>query len=1210
MNDIQKADAQEIVDLCGSYQNAVNAVLHLERALWFLSLQAEPAKIRHKGKTANHRVFDETLLSEKFASSTPDISSEVAARFIATFKASSFCWTGPDGKKHFSLSVFQPLSLVRALLAGLKPEYELRYYVMQSIKKHYACRLSYRTARIFHLLANAVNSLIEGNSTSFNTSQDLQHSFNYEDSFLPALIDIMQKITTERDEAQRAVELFLECCRETGFVGAHYKGGHIVLRTTAIDAEYLISNLFGIPTAIRGFDELFGGGGLILAEAPGPHDRPDPEQLPGRTILIMGRFGTGKSLLSLQLAVEVARKGGLAWIMPLEQTREECLYMLESMSTLPLDESVIIATDIASAAKVLRKEKEDQGAIILLNTIKDSYDDFLATFTENAKQMHKYPLRLIGVDPVNSIHRGGENISITLLRDKTMQMISKVKQSGTNVMLIAEEGSEKGSDSRNELLFEQNIADTVIHLSIKSRHEYAQRYFEITKSRLQREQRGIHPFSIRQDVGINISPSSAAVSARISQRRQRPPEQPVQYGLPALDLILGKEAMTAGDAVVFKGSGGSFKTPLGLLFLLNSDIAQSDKRGTQLRSQSLLIAARDSEATVRHILEQKFIRQHIKENQTNKNINDVRIRSIQRSNVKPGHIIQLIEDELVDARKNGRWIDRVMIDNVAHLELSCPFIRDDEIFGDTLVNYLRRYQVTSLLVCGDVSHDSHSFVQRSIIDNADCLIKFNQFEFRGTSRVMIRVLKSRGMKHRRELFQLNISDKKVDIEKISPLLRVGHSGRVAPIKIRMFLRSDTNLQYEYNKKFLDMVRGFLSQNIDLTPQNYKKVSKAMRFANFSSVDELQVVQLDEFQIPEISSQQEKDRMLHVFPTSNWDGREWGDSFINSFVERVRYKGSFCAVPYYSNVGLLAYRNSELNGEHLNSWANLADKCDEWERRNTDPGSIFFDFSRGTGEDYNCLFFEILLSLAEPGFHADFNLKQRCQLQEWLISPTAIKAGKIFRRLCRRAYLTRSKNTSVEIQGRTTEPQPKQGPLVWRHWYVTLNQLMSDMEPQERRGIQVSSLPGDIAIAGEWYLALPSHSAAPSVGLEIIKSLTSHDAEIERLISGVGLPTRTSFYNADRGALAGEIPISPFFSMDPKTVLDLNINAFRRSRFGCYAQFADIITHNLQRIIEIPDMSDVEIEGAIKTVFKSLKVRMEFIGSNQNCRTCKINLSLP
>lgn len=1190
--------------MCGGYQRAVDAIVHLKRTLWHCSLQEDTTKTRHKGKTANHRLFDEDLIAGRFAHSMPDVPREVAAKLIATFKASSYCWGSVDGRRHFSLSVFQPLSLVRTLLADLKPEYELRYYVMRSIKKYYACSLSYRTARVFHLLANAANSLIKEQHVGSEGPQDTQHSFNYANSFLPYLIRDMQKITREPREAQSDVDLFIECCRENGYVGSHYKAGYIAFRATTIDAEYLISNLFGMPTGIRGFDELFGGGGLILAEEPDHQGRSDTERLPGRTVLIMGRFGTGKSLLSLQLAAEVARKGGLAWIMPLEQTREECLYMLESMGALPLDESVIIATDIVSAAKVLQRKREDQGAIILLKTIKDSYDDFLATFTENARQMSKYPLRLISVDPVNSVHRGDDSVPTTLLRDKMMEMIDKVKQSGTNVMLIAEEGS----DPRNELLFEQNIADTVIHLSIKPRHEYAQRYFEITKSRLQREQRGIHPFSIRQDVGISISPSSAAVSARISQRRQRPPEQPIQYGLHSLDTILGRDAITAGDAIVFKGSGGSFKTPLGILFLLDSDTAQSDKRGTQLRSQSLLIAARDSEATVRHILEQKFINRHIKENRTNKGIDDIRIRSIQRSNIKPGHVIQLIEDELVEARKNGYWIDRVMVDNIAHLELSCPFIRDDEIFGDTLVNYLRRHQVTSLLVCGEMSHDSRSVVQRSIIDSADCLIKFSQFEFRGTSRVMIRILKSRGMKHRRELFQLNIDDQKVDIERISPLLRVGQSGKVAPIKIRMFLRSDTELQQEYNRKFLEMVRGFLSKNIELTQQNYTKVSRAMNFASYSSVDELQVVQLDEFQVPEIFSSQDKDGMLHVFPTSNWDGKEWGDSFINRLVERVRYKGSFCAVPYYSNVGLLAYRTDELDGSEVGSWERLAEKCRESERQSADPDFIFFDFSRVTGEDYNCLFFEILLSLEEPSFRDGFQPGTRCQLQEWLLSPLSVKAAAIFRLLCRRAYLASKRQVSTSAAGAGARTQARRRPAVWRQWYVTLNQLMSDMESDVRNRIRVSALPKNITVAGEWYLALPSHSAAPTVGLEIIKSLTSREAEIERLIAGVGLPTRTSFYDTEAGE-QGEIPISPFFSMEPKAVLDLTNNAFRRSRFGCYAQFADIITYNLQRIIEIPDASDAEVEEKIRSIFKSMKVRMGFMGGNPNCRKCSINLRM-
>ncbi|MGP3779937.1 hypothetical protein ACTWKD_14440, partial [Halanaerobium saccharolyticum] len=54
--------------------------------------------------------------------------------------------------------------------------------------------------------------------------------------------------------------------------------------------------------------------------------------------------------------------------------------------------------------------------------------------------------------------------------------------------------------------------------------------------------------------------------------------------------------------------------------------------------------------------------------------------------------------------------------------------------------------------------------------------------------------------------------------------------------------------------------------------------------------------------------------------------------------------------------------------------------------------------------------------------------------------------------------------------------------VWRTWYTTLAQLLATMDPEEAAQIVVRPLPGDITVAGEWFLGIPAYSAAPDVGL--------------------------------------------------------------------------------------------------------------------------------
>lgn len=1274
MGKIEPIPAQKIVEMCGSYENAVDAIMALGRVMWDMSLLISPDE--KKGKKHNYRELDRELLAQSLSYPV----AELLPTLLNNLSLKGLCWSLDKPWLSIHLDIFRPLYLPRNLLAKLKEDQDLQYYVRRNIRKHYRCAHTSETVRVFNLLAKTINSklaLIEDPPNPTHSPEGAKPRFDYEE-LVQDLSSVLQEARhlpeqESRYSPERAgqlIKLFVECCREAGFLLAHNKPGHVALKTEFIDGEYLLSNLFGMPTGIRGFDDLFGGGGLTLAdniEGITPKER-------GRTVLIKGRFGTGKTLLSLLLAVEVARKGGIAWVIPLEQSAEECLYTLESMGALPNDPPLIVADDPNSTAEVLEKVTDEAGVLIILKKSRDSLDDFLVTLVEDAKQMSGYPLRLISVDPINSIDLQKKDQS--QIRADTLAKFDAIELYGTNVLLVAEEGT----DPEKRFVSEENIADTVIRLSIdNNKHDYAYRYFEIKKSRFQREQRGEHHFSIVPGEGINISPSSAAVRAKIRARRVREPSTSVSFGLPSLDNILGDQAIKAGDVIVLRGREGLFKTPLGLLFLLGSEkqIKQAnniealleqtpqnnqlltstrplqgetysdevtptadstsfesqdeDKEGgTNLRPRSLLVAARDSKSTIQHLLRQEFVLKHIRANRTSKKVKDIQICSLSGGHITPGYIFQQIEDEILKARLRGYWVDRVMIDDVAYWEMSCPSVRDDETFGDTLVDFLRRNQVTSLLACGELAKSKHSGVQEAIIDAADCTIEFDQLEFRGINHVMVRVIKTRGMRHRREFFELISDPETLEIKPSSSLLRVGRGGEVTPVRIQLFLHSETRMQEEYNARFRAAMTAVLSRDVKIESPNLIFSDNMIGLGSSSAMDELQIFQIDEFQMTDQSNNKDQGLTLQSFPAAKWDGDGWNE-FMPRLVERCYPKGktagtAFWAVPYYENISLLTYRRKELEslldeiGQELTldavttNWGELADLCDAWEERHnkveghkeTDScNCLFFEFPRTTSENYNCLFFEILSSIQQKPSKGG-----QCDLRDWLRSDEAMEASEIYRRLCRRAYRADLIHQAA-LQWSHIDKGPQshdsknyievnQQAIVWRHWYSTLNQMMSGLSLEERGGINVVPLPNGITMAGEWYLGIPAYSAAPDVGLEIIKLLTNQTAELERMRSGIGLPTRSNFYEVKTGNFTG---ISPYFSMESKALQTLVSNAFRRSDFDCYSQFSHILSYYLQRIIEIPDRDKKEIRTKIKNIFDSMEARMEFIRSNRDCSKC-------
>ena len=1170
--------SRKLIELCNSYPQAVDAILKLSRILWNLTFEKDQIT-EGAIKQIALKEYLNTAFYSKLSKFFFDTLQEPDFREIDLSLSSDI--------QYFHYSVFQPLSFARVFLRNVKSDSDLKFLIMRNIRNEYMVNQTPDIAHLFVRLADAINLEHDlGQNSKFLLHQD--RKWSYRDLF-DHLIETLKEDRVSFREPEVLIEMFLECCRFVGYIRAHAKSRSIQFRTLRIDAEFLISNLFGLTTEIRGFDELFGGGGIILSEDLENSSEPNSQSI-GRNGLIIGRFGTGKSMLCLQIAVEVARKGGLAWIMPLEQSEEECRYTLESISALPNDKSVSVATDIMGARHLLDNRVEGRGAIVILKTIKDSYDFLLDALKENALHSRKYPLRLLCVDPINSVGRE-DRASVTDLRKMTMDVIGQLKMSGTNVLIVAEEG-----DPDNQLLFEQNIADTVIGLSIDRQHEYDQRFIEIMKSRFQREQRGRHFFSIVPGEGIRISPSSAAVSARIRQRSPLPRGDIIAYGHHQLEDILGDNAINRGDIIVAHGPRGTHKVLLGLYFLTGVIEERTDH--SKLEHCSLLVAARGDFNELQHMIENHHGKQEL---------NRTRICELPHGYLNPGYIFQQLEEEIYKARLDGFHIARIMIDNIIHWDLSSPFVKSDLVFGDTLIDFLKRRGITSLINCGILPVDDNELIlQKTILDRADCVLNLSHFEFQGKNRIMGRVTRTSDMNFDREPFEIKLVSNNVQISPISPLLRFDPNGFVKQVPIDLLMHSDTDIQYEYNKSFLLTLETMFSTNVRLESPRLISMHRALNLGHYSAVDHLSLLQLDEFQIPISRHNMDNELpVLHEFSSSHWV--HFSD-FLPRLKEKAQIGHNIVAVPFYENISLIAHTGNHFVDD-IDSWDTLATMCVQWENKHDNPEDdeyLFFDFPKGSGENYNCLFFEILYDYSEP----ESSLAS-CSLQNWILSEEAEEAARIFRQLCRRSHnQSRHKLNLYDYKPIPADKNMRVDPnaQVWRHWYSTLNQMLKDMSPEQRDKIKISPLPKNFTTAGEWYLGIPAHSAASDTGLEIIKLLTSRESELDRMRLGVGLPVRSSFYDPNTNDIAEHINLSPYFSMDKSKISSLVANAFSRSAFGCYSKLSRSLTSHLQRIIEI--QSETNLKEAIRKILKSLEAEIRFLQQDEVCSECPLKNRRP
>ena len=1112
----------------------------------------------------------------------PGVSEAAGAQLEAWLRTRQLL--GRDGEgEYFRLLLFRPSLLLSSSFDKSHPDFarlraDAEYLLWRSVRQRHFCLYSSLAVQAFNALSAEMNRAPRGwRAISADLQKPLEQALRAD----PALAS----------NAERWVSLFLECCRIVGYIEPRYGLGKVVVQTGAFDVDFLLAKLFGFPTQIMGFDGLFGGGGIVLAERLG-----DKYTTRGRIILMRGQFGAGKSSLALALAAEVARKpGGLSWVVPLEQTPDECRQCLQATAApgysapVVLDDVDAVMRDVkpdldasATAQGLHAIAETDEKGLVILSSPKSDIGRMLERIAVHAQETQRYPLRLWVVDPINSIvgFEGGG----AALRVQLVQILRKIKDLGANLILVAEaDGTEQAGV---EML--ANVADVVIDLTTELRHGYSQRFLEVKKSRLQREQRGQHPFSIKQRSGISVLLSSPAVRAKTSARRIKQRPQTPRFAWDDLDEQLGAEGLCIDDVVVVRGDEGTPRAQVGHLFLLGSNHIERDS-SDERTSSSLLVSFEPDEHVMQRQLDLRSMHAQRHRSRTPaplKSDDQVEFLALSAGFIQPGTVFQLLEEKIESLQRQGRPVDRLVFDRVQQLEFGCPFIGDDETFGSTLVDFLRRRHISALFVCGPEGSYEGRFLQKALENEAGVLINLERTEYRNSQRVTLEIVKTRSMRHSREKFDLDFSG---DALALHPSLVRGE--RV--VDTTLYLHTENQLHDVYHQQIKSALQGILARKAEVKSEDRTRLAGMAELAAVSAIDELQIWQVDEFHLPRLLGDVHNRRLLHRFPASRWT---WAPS-DKSRVE-VHSSGDkngpkdFAAVPFYNNVSMLAlHRDCGLSDSEAQSWDEIAKRC--WARSNrgeaAEPSRPFFDCPLETDEDYNCLFIEVLLGtgLARSELMSDFG---------WLEKPSVVHALALFRVLCHDPQAWR------DSQPRPASNREPCRPLVARHWYTTFCDFSNRLGPREHLEYRLVPLPtraeqGSVAISGEWYLAVPIFSVAPLLGLEIIRALTTREEELERMRLGVGLPVSSEFYTPGDGVLSERLPRMK--AVDLQLFHKLSSDAFRRSQVKEYARLSPILASHLRYVARMdlppvpPEQWDAETLAPLRKVQDSLSKSVRF-----------------
>jgi circadian clock protein KaiC len=280
-----------------------------------------------------------------------------------------------------------------------------------------------------------------------------------------------------------------------------------------------------VPTGIRGLDQVTHGG--------------FPK---GRTALVCGGPGTGKTLLGLEFLV----RGALLYNEPgvcvaLEETAEELVTNVASLGhDLP---ALIRAKKLAiDYVHIERKHIEETGEY-----------DLEGLFIRLRSAIAEVKARRVLLDTIELLFLGLKDEGI--VRAELRRLFHWLKDAGVTAVVTAEIGD--GMLTRYGL--EEYVADCVIVLDHRVTEQISTRRLRVVKYRGSSHGTNEYPFLL-DDQGISVVPiTSVGLSHTASTER-------ISSGVPSFDAMLAQKGFFRGSSVLITGTAGTGKSSFAAAF--------------------------------------------------------------------------------------------------------------------------------------------------------------------------------------------------------------------------------------------------------------------------------------------------------------------------------------------------------------------------------------------------------------------------------------------------------------------------------------------------------------------------------------------------------------------------------------------------------------------------------------------------------------------
>lgn len=464
---------------------------------------------------------------------------------------------------------------------------------------------------------------------------------------------------------------------------------------TCIDAlhpleyNYFQSRSFGSYSYIRGLNYIFRGGLLPYLDE-------------GKAVSVAGLPGSGKTTYALQRMVEIAFYGGFSLYLTFEEDHSILVDRLHSFGLTNYGHYDIIEVNSSNYKKEFSKLDRDlemkKGVLVLFKIPRDDsrakINSIIRALSLQADKF-EWKYKAVTIDSINSMNfdNGGLFNFIApniMKRIRAREIIDNIKKNKYLGIIL----SEQNDPQFNMLPY---LCDVAIEVTTSSNA----RYFEILKARNQNYQFGKHPFRISDGTGLVIYPSLDAVlsglrnrvRSTVSEKKliQFPTEVKYQLKFPG---ILEK------SSTLLYGNARSEKIAFLYQIAGTKDILIDDTNNNTysniplLRETILVVTFRTSGSKY-----EQMMRGYSKIYKKWQIIPNKKIRHFTPgSDITPEQIIDGIWANIREAKREGRPISRVIIDEIESSKFFLPTVHQSKLFWPTLTELLNTEAITSFFI--------------------------------------------------------------------------------------------------------------------------------------------------------------------------------------------------------------------------------------------------------------------------------------------------------------------------------------------------------------------------------------------------------------------------------------------------------------------------------------------------------------------------------